>query len=581
LKPGLSLAQAQANLLAVAESMVRDLPKSYDERSRSAFQTAAAEDTVYLEPLDEFVVGQTRATLVLLAVTAAFLLVVACANVAMLLLARAVQRARELSLRLALGASPRRLGGQLLIEAVVLTVAGGAAAVVTITLLQPWLRRALPTVYPRVDEIAVDSAAMGWVAGLSLVTAVVIGLAPGWLLSHANPGETLKRGGLTTTGAQPATWRRVLVAVQVALVVLLMLGGGLLVRSLWKLRQVDLGFDGSGVITMELRMLDPKYRNPQALRFFEEQLLASVRAIPGVERASMSSAIPMRGNDTLMAVTTASGRHRVNRRVVDRDFFEVLRIPIRAGRVFETVEDGDVAVVSESAARLLFPSRNPIGEILDVTLLTTSRARIVGVVGDVRYQRVEAPALPALYLPLGQSPAQTIRLLVRGPVTLADTVRKSVAAIDPRQPIEDVTTLDDVVTASIQERRFYAVAAMAFSLTGLILAVTGLYGVISRGVAERFRELGIRIALGATRRDITSLVFLGGLQPIAAGLAGGVIAAFWATRLLQRFLFEIGPLDPMTYFVAPAAVLAITGIACWMPARRAARTNPVDALRLE
>jgi hypothetical protein len=312
---------------------------------------------------------------------------------------------------------------------------------------------------------------------------------------------------------------------------------------------------------------------------FEQNLLTAVRALPGVERAAITSAVPMRGSDILRALTTASGRHRVNERVVDVDFFHVLRIPLRTGRLFEPAESA--VVLSESAAALLFPGGSPIGEALDIGRYTSSRHQVVGVVADVRYRRVDEPAAPAIYTPRGQSPMTCLVVRAANAAHVSGAVRDVVRTLDPGLPVEGITTLDAIVSSSIADRRFYAVATTVFSLVGLFLALAGLYGVISRGVTERIRELAIRVVLGASQREVITLVLGQGLLPVAAGLALGGLAAFWLTTLLRRFLFNVGTTDPLTFVAVPALVVAVAALACWLPARRASAVNPIEALRTE
>ena len=586
LRPDVSLAQARANLSAVADSMVRDLPDRYDARSQKAFQSAAAEDTVYLEPVQEYVVGKTRPALILLGVATAFLLIVACANVAALLLARTAQRSRELALRVALGAASGRVRRQLFTEGLALAAAGGAVGIVAVALLQPMLRLALPASYPRADEMSVDLTTVLWAVTLSLAAAIAAGIAPSWRRAHMDPHADLKQEGCPATAGPLATvWRRGLVAIQVALVVLLMLGGGLLARTLWNLQTVDLGFNASNLVTMEMRMLDPKYRSVPALRLFEQNVLSSVRALPGVESASISSAVPFRGNDTLLGVTTDSGRHRVHFRAIDAEFFETLRILVRSGRLFEPADRDEALVLSESAAALLFPAVDSLGATLEIQpSFNRLRGRVIGIVPDVRYLKVEEPGRPAIYALRGQLPASTICLVVRssGNVDrLAESVREVVRTLDPAQPVEGVTTIGQIVASSIADRRFYALATVGFSLVGLFLAVAGLYGVVSHSVSERVRELGVRIVLGASRKDVVRLVLRQGLLPVAAGLGVGGVAALWTTGLLRRFLFGVAAIDPATYLVVPALVVLVAAIACWIPARRASDVNPIEALRAE
>ncbi len=575
LRDGVSPAQAHGEMAAVNEAMARDLPDVSYLSSQS----------IALEPVQDYAVGQVRPAMLLLVAVTVFLLGIACINVANLLLARTIERSRELAVRAALGAGRARLVRQLLAEGVVLAGAGGALGVVFAAMLQPVLRATLPSTMPRADEIGIDGVTLLWAFGLAALTSVAAGLAPSWRRTP-NLQAALKQGGATVTGDVHASrWRRALIATQVAAVVVLLSGGGLLLHSFWNLQRVDLGFDGSRVLTMEMRLMGAQYRDDARLRMFQEATLEHVRAVPGVTQASMTSSVPFRGVDWMRRLTVDGrpGAYFVNEREVDPDYFSVMRIPLRAGRVFDrsdTASSTPVAIVSEALARAMFPGESALGRLID----REPKLQIVGVVGDVRQKRVDEAAVPAYYTARTQQPSELICLVARttpGATGVAAAVRAAVASVDPNQPVEGITTLDQIVSESIADRRFYAAATTAFSVVALLLAVVGLYGIVSRGVTERLRELGIRIVLGAARGDLIGLVVRQGLLPVAVGLGLGTVAALWTSRLLRAFLFDVTTVDPVTYVAVPAVVVLVSAIACYIPARRASDIDPIIALREE
>jgi len=575
LRQGVSLVSARANMTAVNDAMARDLPDSRYLSSRS----------IALEPIQEYAVGQLRPAMLLLACVTLFLLLIACVNVANLLLARTVERSRELAVRAALGASRARLVRQLLAEGVVLAAAGGILGIAFATMAQPALRAALPSTIPRVDEIGIDGTTLAWAFAIAALTSIAAGLAPS---SRGTPDlhAALKQGGTTVTGdVRASRWRRVLVAAQVAAVVCLLSGGGLLLHSFWNLQRVDLGFDGAQVLTMEMRLIGPRYRSEPNLRLFQDAVLERVRAVPGVTQASMTSSVPLRGVDWTWSISTDGrpGRYVANEREVDPEYFSVMHIPLRAGRLFDkndTASSARVAIVSERLAREMFHGESAIGRLLNLD----PPAQIVGIVGDVRHVRVDELAAPAIYTARAQRPSELICLVARttpGAAGVAAAMRAAINSVDPTQPVEGITTLDQIVSESIADRRFYAAATAAFSIVALLLAVAGLYGVVSRGVTERVRELGIRIVLGAARRDLVGLVVRQGLSPVAIGLGLGTVAAFWTSRLLRGFLFDVTTVDPVTYVAVPALVVLVAAVACYIPARRATDLDPIAALREE
>jgi putative ABC transport system permease protein len=581
LKPAVTVEHGQANLDAVHTAI------AVDGAMPDSFRTSAGRATAWLEPMHDFAVGQTRPALLLVTVVTAFLLTVSCVSVASLQLARSVDRARELAVRSALGATPRRIASQLFVEGLVLASVGGVTGLLAAWLLQPVLLATLPATYPRVGEIAIDRAAIAWSALLASIAAIAAGLAPVWCGVIRNLSGELKHGGQTiVANVRTMRWRRLLVAGQVAIVVVLLVGGGLLLQSLWKLHRVNLGFDGRDVLTMEMRLLSPKYFDLEALRAFQDELLRRVRAIPRVTHASITSSVPFRGTDWFWRIRTSGGGVTVNARDVDREYFALMRIRLVAGRLFDsrdTATSPSVAIISESLANLLFPGSSAVGRTLE-SAGGDRTPEIVGVVADVRHERIDAPPGVAVYVPKAQAPSELICLLVRaGPSAdgFAAAVRAAVHSIDPYQPVEGITTLDRIVSASVADRRFYVMSTLAFGAIALLLAIVGLYGVVSSGVTQRERELGLRLVLGASRNRVLHMVLRQALLPVAAGLAAGLVAAFWASRLLQRFLFEVRPTDAGTYAAVAALIVVIALAACIVPGQRALRVNLADTLRME
>ena len=365
----------------------------------------------------------------------------------------------------------------------------------------------------------------------------------------------------------------------------LLVGGGLLLRSFWKLQQVDLGFDRARIFTAEMRLLDPRDFDATRLKTFQSELLSRVRALPGVERASITSSVPLRGVDWTRAIAHRGTRLAAKARDVDPDYFAVMGIPLVAGRVFSSGDiegSAPVAIVSRSLADRLFPGDSPLGKRLELD--PKRQPEIVGVVGDVRNARVEADGDPAYYVPRAQESSEIICLVVRtaaGTPDLAPAVCAIVASMDERQPVLDATTIDGIVLNTIADRRFYAVATAAFAMVTLMLAAAGLFGVTSYSVAARTREIGLRVALGARPGGLVRMLVAEGIRPVAAGLAIGLVIALWSGRLLERFLFGVRTFDPLTYGAAVCWILALTTVACLLPALRAARLNPTEALRYE
>jgi predicted permease len=460
LRPDTTLQQAQQDLAAAKSAIGADLKLNMDRF------------TFWLEPVHENAVGAARPALQLLSAVAALVFLVACLNIAALLLAQTVERRREIAVRLALGAARWRIVRQQLVESTLLAAAAAAVSVVTVALLQRSLRAVMPPDFPRVDEISFDLVTFTWVAllvGLSIVLSTIL---PAWRSSGIDPGVEIAHSSRTATSSRAAAaWRHGLVAAQVVAVVVLLATGGLLLRSFWKLQQVDLGFDATRIFTAEMRLLDPRYFDQTTLKAFQAELLARVRALPGVERASITSSVPLRGVDWTRIISYRGERVAAKNRDVDPDYFAVMRIPLLAGRTFSEADAAGavpVVIVSRSLAERLFPGENPLGKRLELT--AKRDAQVVGVVGDVRNVRVESSGEPAFYVPRAQESTEIICLVVRtarAAPDLAPAVRAIVASMDRMQPVLNPTTIGGIVSDSIADRRFYAVATAAFAIVSL------------------------------------------------------------------------------------------------------------------
>ena len=582
LKPDVTAAQAQSELLVAAQTVIKSYGLSPDDEREVMRQGG-----FLVEPVAAHLSAEVRSGVTLLAAVAALVLLIACVNLGLLLLSRMVDRRGELGLRAALGASRARIVGQLVAECLALSAMGGAIGVAAAGVLMPLIRAAMPPVVPRVDQIAIDPVVMGFAAALMLLTTVAGGLGPALFVSRRDLMRTVRATSASSTGDRAILRsRRAILVLQTAAVAMMLVASGLLLRSFWRLQHVDLGFEASNVMTVDMRLLAPKYRQPGRLAAFQGDLLARVRAVPGVLRAGLTTAVPMRGVDFTWVLGPKDQRPRpANMRSVDPSYFTIMHLPLTSGRYFDsrdTAGSERVAVVSEAYGRALFGDANPVGRTLDDE---GEPLRIVGVVADVRYVDPARAAAPALYLPNTQEPVGLICLLIEPrPGTQAEVaagVRRAVQAIDPEQPVEGLTTIGAIVSQSTADRRFYALTTGVFAGVALLLAVAGVFGVVSRTVAERQREIAIRLALGADSRSLLRLVYSYGLVPAAAGIAAGLVIALAGSRLLQSFLFEIAPTDAATYAAAAALVLAVTAMACYLPARRTLRVPAMTVLKSE
>jgi predicted permease len=574
LRPAVTFDQAQARMIS-AGVPADEAARPVEQRSITRLERAA-----------DWVTAETRPSLLLLGGVAALLLLITCATVATALFIRQVANRRELSVRAALGANRSQLVRHALSEGVILVVLGSVTGIVLSILLHPVLRAIVPPIVPRADEIGLTIPVVIFAIVITGVTVLLSAFAPAWRAGRTDVSATLGRGaGVSSADRSSARWRSALLATESAVAAALLVSAGLLLTSFWRLNRVDLGFDGDKVLTVEIRLLDMRYRKPGAIAAFQNDLLDRVRAVPGVVEAGLTSAVPFRGVDFTMSLDRPGqkGRHTANGRYVDAAYFSVMKIPLKSGRMFtetDTAATTKVMLVSESFAKRVFGTASPIGQLIDSDEPTT----IVGVVGDVRYVGSELEAAPAVYYPRTQHPRELVCIVARtapGAGDLGPAVRGAIADLDPAIPAMDLTTIDRIVSESVADRRFTVTAITAFAGVALVLTVAGIAAVVGRTVVERRRELAIRSALGATRRHLARLVMQQGLGPTAAGTMIGLCAAFAASTLLDRFLFGVTPREPAVYLAVAGLILCVTLLASLVPGRRASRAAPASLLRTE
>ena len=552
---------------------------------------------IRLTALHDEIVGDVRRALLVLLGAVGCVLLIACANVANLLLTRATGRQKEIAIRAALGAPRLRIVRQLLTESVVLALAGAAAGLLLAAWTLAALRQAAPTNIPRLTSIAIDLPVLMFTLIVALATGVIFGIAPAWQSASASQSDALKEGGRSGgEGARGRRVRNVLAVLEVAAAIVLLVGAGLLVRSFAAIARTDLGFNPRNVLVLQIELPRLKYTEDQRIIQFYEQLSDRLTALPGVRSVGLGSSVllgRLPNSSTLTVEGRPVPRDAVNIPVpfdtVTNGYFATLGIPLTRGRLFGT-EDTATApprvIVNEAFVRRFFPSDNPIGRRVtfnpqdkNVQWLT-----IVGVVADTRRGGVDRPAWAELYFPLSQSADSRLMALVRtagDPITLARAAQEQVWAIDPGQPIASVRTLSELVGRVQANRRFTMMMLGVFALVALVLAAVGIYGVIAYSTAQRTQEIGIRLALGAARGDVLKMVLSDGLRIGALGSAIGIAAAAASSRLLSSFLFGVSPHDPVTFVAFPAALLIVAALASWIPARRALAVDPMAALRGE
>lgn len=590
LKPGVTAVQAQAEMDALTASLRRDHPHNYPANGGLTFG---------IVPLQEQVVGDSRRTLMVLLGAVGFVLLIACANVANLLLSRAVGRQKEIAVRTALGASVRRIMLQLLTESVALALCGGALGVLLAVGAVYWIHVLGPKSVPRLGDIGIDLEALAFTVGLSVISGIVFGLAPALRVARTDFHSALGDGTRGSAGSG-AVWgrgnnlRRLLVITQLALSVILLIGAGLLIRSFASLEKVSPGFNAQGVLTLELTTNGKKYKDGPTVVETYRLLNQRFENIPGVTAAGAITSLPLSemfawGPLTIEGRMPPPGENFINadERVVEGHYFEAMQIPLLHGRLFSDTDNAKsqrVAIIDDFFAQQFWPGENPVGKRIRTGGLDSKDAplEIVGVVGQIKQDSLDANSRIAFYMPQSQYPTQAMNVVLRSdvaPASLTSAIKAQLREVDPDLPIYNVRTMDGRVQESLARRRFGVVMLSLFAMLALALATIGIYGVMAYMVGQGTREIGIRVALGALPRDILRMVVGQGMALALTGVAVGLVGAFTLTRLIRSFLFGVRASDPLT-FVAIAAMLAlITLAASYIPARRAARIDPMVSLR--
>ncbi|HET9266008.1 MAG TPA: ABC transporter permease [Vicinamibacterales bacterium] len=584
LKPDITRAAAQSEMDGIAARLEKAYP-------------ANAGIGIRLVPMHEELVGDVKRALLILLGAVCFVLLIACANVANLLLTRAASRQRELAIRAALGADGRRLVRQLLTESVVLGLLGAAAGLILAAFSTDLLQTLAPAELPRLSDISIDRQVLAYVVGASVFTSLLFGLVPALHASRRDSSGHLKEGGRSgADGRRGGRVRAALAVGELAIALVLLVGAGLLIRSFISLNSEDPGFVTRGVLTLRLQLPPAAYGEPARISSFYEQLVERMEGLPGVESAAAGSSLLLSRLPGSASISIegrpplpANARNiPVPYDSVTPEYFSTLQIPLRRGRMF-TRADGPqsqpVVMVNETFVRRFFPDEDPLGRRVtfgDPSRPGTRWQTIVGVVADTKRGGFEREPWAETYFPMRQAPDPRAFVLLRtngDPITLIAAARAAVWSIDRNQAIAGIRTVPQLLAERELNRRFTTLLLGVFASVALVLAIIGTYGVIAHATAQRTQEIGIRIALGADRRMILRMVLIGGLRIAATGLAIGVVGALALTHVLSGLLFGVTASDPLTFVVVPGALLVVAFAACWIPARRAMLIEPVIALR--
>jgi putative ABC transport system permease protein len=581
LKPNVEIEQAQAEMDTISRRLEQQYPN--DNMGRSASLISLREEEV----------GEVRPILLVLFGAVGFVLLIVCANVANLLMARAATRQKEIAIRIALGAGRRRIAQQLLTESVMLALAGGSAGLlVALWGISP-LVALIPADIHGMQNIGVDARVLGFTMLVSLLTGVVFGLLPALGASKTDLNESLKESGRSSTeGRRGSSLRASLIVSEIAMSLVLLIGAGLMIKSFVRLQQVDLGFATENLLTMRLTLPQSKYPEKRDQARFFQQALQQIQIAPGVESAAAISRLPLtpgnssrsfniEGRSSDNTETDASADYRV----ISSDYFRTMSIPVLKGRAFTERDNDKVAgsvIINDTAARRYWPDEEPVGKRLQVE--GDEWLEIVGVVGDVKHLGRDSKSRAEIYMPYLRKPWPFMTIVARSSqnvTSLGETLREAVLAVDHDQPVYNIGTVEQLVSRSVARRRSNMLLLGIFAVLAMVIAAVGIYGVMSYSITQRKHEIGIRIALGASRRDILRMILGYGLTLALAGVAAGSVAALILTRLIKNLLFDVSATDPATFLLISLALIGVALAACAVPARRALKVDPMIALRYE
>jgi putative ABC transport system permease protein len=579
LRPGVAISTARAELNVVQAGISATLPDNLDLHAS-------------VVPLQDYMVGDVRQGLVLLMAAVGAVLMVLWVNLANLSLVRAAGRARDAAIRTALGASRGRLVRQSLVESLLLALTGGALGVALAYAGLRALLAAAPIDLPRLNEVHVDVRVLLFALGVSLAAGAVLGILPALRSAAAAPYESLKSGSRSSTeGRRGLRIRNLLVSLEVGLSATLLVTAGLLISSFVRVMTVDKGFDVERVMALDMSLPATRYTDDARCAAFFRRVLDQAAAMPGVQSVALVSALPLEGETWIDIVGAEHDprplmeRPSTNVRFISPGYFKTLRIPLRDGRDFEERDQGRrVTIVSAGLAQRIWPGQNPLGRKLDNGSDEQSPMEVVGVTPDLRSTSLDHDPVNMMYIPYWQRARRGSSLLVRtamDPRGIAAALRSAIWAVDSEVPIPEVRTLEQVMERSVAQRRFQVMLVVLFAAAALALAAFGTYGVVAYAVARRTAEMGIRMALGAKRSDVLKMVLRQGMMPVLAGLAAGAVAALAVGRSLAALLFQVSPRDPIAFTAAGAVLLLVSLAACLVPARRATRVDPTEALRCE
>ncbi len=575
LKPGITTTQARAELDTVIPRILPNFPPDWQEKWG-----------VTLVPMRDQVVGKVSATLWILFGVVGFVLLIACVNVANLSLSRAAARQKEISIRAALGAGRLRIARQLLVESLLLSVIGGGAGALLAFAAIKLSSVSLLTGLPRAEEVAVDGRVLLFTMVISIVTGVAFGLTPALQASNPDLNETLKEGGRHSSGSR-AGLRNLLVVSEIALSLVLLIGAGLLVKSFLRLQSVNAGFDPRNVLTAQVTLPRAEYPDIARQNAFVRQTIERIETLPGVKSAAATINLQM--DNTWGIGYQVPGRENTPNQVADNAYvtpryFQTMGIPLVKGRDFsdrDIATTAPVVIISEALARKHFHDENPLGQRLKTAGVNRE---IIGVVANVKARGLELDASPAIYIPYAQKQTiatfftYTIRAEAE-PLGLTGAVENEIRSADKNLPVANVRTMEQIISTSLAQRRLTLLLLGVFALTALALAAVGIYGVMSYSMERRRNEIGVRMALGARGRDVLAMILRQGMKQVLLGVALGLFGAFWLTGLLKGLLFGVRPTDPLTFAAVASLLVAVALLASYIPARRATKVDPLEALR--